>query len=406
MKILVICQDLRNTGTSEGIVSRSFIYRLKEAYPDFNLEVLYLKCDENENQSELLQANRYKEVLINRSLPLYINWINRIAWRITGTSLNDRYFEKQYGKELKKVDASKYNYIFLRSSGLNYELILGALENLPLLQKSIVNFHDPFPVYWDTGSQTALTNLELQRLKRMQRVVNTAAVCISPSKLLSQDLEFLYGTKKPFLTVPHQFSEKVFDQDDKFEIRPTEKKISISYHGAVQFGRSLDLFLDAYLELLEEFPLWKEDTELVLRIKGPSVEGLIKKSQESFNIKILEIASFYISYREQKEQDDILLILENSSPHSNILPGKAPVLSSLQKTIFALSPKRSELRGLMDKKYVAAFNDKTEIKLKLANLINEALIRKDQKVDIFKDYFDLSEFKKSLDTVREAFDKL
>ncbi len=43
IKFLVIEQDLRVSGTSQGIISRSFLGKLRKAYPDAIIDVVYLK---------------------------------------------------------------------------------------------------------------------------------------------------------------------------------------------------------------------------------------------------------------------------------------------------------------------------------------------------------------------------
>ena len=43
MKFLVIEQDLRVSGTSQGIISRSFLAKLRLAYPQSIIDVVYLK---------------------------------------------------------------------------------------------------------------------------------------------------------------------------------------------------------------------------------------------------------------------------------------------------------------------------------------------------------------------------
>ncbi|MCF4102121.1 hypothetical protein L1I30_10620 [Gillisia sp. M10.2A] len=375
MRILIVAQDLRISGTSEGIVSRSFVTKIREAYPLATIEVQYLKNHNKNIEANLLPINSYNEIFIKQKINRWIIFLNRIYWRLTGISLKELYIEKQYGKELEKIQVSNFDLIFLRSSGTGYELLLGALCTPELLRKSVINFHDPFPVYWDTGSNLEMTNLELQRLKRMKKVVDLAYKCITPSRLLSHDMEFLYGTNKVFHTVPHQFDITSFSQPNMQRIRKKRKNICISYHGAVQFKRNIDILIDAFIDLSKEEIFINNNVELVLRIRGNHTARLIEKYHLSSNVFILDTLPFIESYYEQKEEADILVLLENCSPHSNILPGKTPVLASLNKPIMAISPKRSELRRILLDDNIANCNNPAEVKLKLLRMIKNLRYR-------------------------------
>lgn len=69
MKFLVIAQDLRVSGTSEGVVSRSFLAKLRMAYPSAVIDVLYLKIHEGEDELSLLPVDSIKSHLINLKSP-------------------------------------------------------------------------------------------------------------------------------------------------------------------------------------------------------------------------------------------------------------------------------------------------------------------------------------------------
>src|SRR5690606_26695998 len=96
------------------------------------------------------------------------------------------------------------------------------------------------------------------------------------------------GSKKKFSLLPHQFDPSVFNlkQTINFHFRDN-KKVVIMYHGALQAGRDLDIFLDAYNELLKENVKYRTGTEVILRIKGQSKDRL-KRKYESENIQFLE----------------------------------------------------------------------------------------------------------------------
>jgi glycosyltransferase involved in cell wall biosynthesis len=399
MKFLVVVQDLRISGTSEGIVSRSFLAKLRHTHPEANIDVIYLAHFDSDDRLDLLPVNSILKTIIDTKIPFFTKWINKLYWRITHLSLNHKYIREQYRKALKNLNHEDYDHIFIRSSGLEYETIQGAID-LPILKHAIINFHDPYPVFWDTGSNVKLTGLTLFRLKIMWEVVSQAKSCISPSQLLSEDLQHLYGSHVDFKILPHQYSSEVFDFSQVKGIRKKEKKISISYHGVIQFGRNIDILIDAYLELLAIDHYYKKETELVLRLRGMENQRLLEKYADISNVIILDSAPFANSCLEQTKEADILIALENSFAYCNILGGKTPFLASLKKPVLALSPERSELRRIIkDTKYIARSNDVNEIMHKLKILIDESF--KSGPVDVypFGDYFEIDNFKRQLNKI-------
>jgi hypothetical protein len=400
MKFLIVAQDLRVSGTSEGIVSRSFLAKLRIAYPKSVIDVVYLKHHPSEDQLHLLPIDSIETYVLNLQIPFFTKWFNKLYWRLFNISLTRNYIDKIYGSYIGNIEYEKYDHIFIRSSGLDYETILGA-RNLPLLKKAIINFHDPYPIFWNAGSNKKLSGLELFKLKNMFKVISQAKGCMSPSRLLSDDISYLYGSRKKIHVLPHQYSETVFDFSDATAVMPSPKKIMISYHGAIQFGRNVDILLDAYKQLVEGNALYKENTEFVLRLRGFDNTRLVQKYLETPNIIISDNLDFPSSSREQTNEADILIVLENGPLYSNILVGKAPFLASIRKPILTISPERSEMRRILkDDLYIASNTDKEEIKQKLEHLI---VSRMNSKEDVFPfgNYFSDENFKIMIDRVLE-----
>lgn len=398
MRFLIIAQDLRVSGTSEGIVSRSFISKLSAVFSNASIDVVYLKHSKNDDDLNLLPVNDITTIQINRKVPIHIRWVHKFYWRFLHISLVEKYIQSQYKNHLKAINHETYDHVFIRSSGLEYETILAA-KDLPILKKAIINFHDPYPVFWDTGSDIDLTGLELFRLKKMREVIIQAKRCISPSHHLSNDMQYLYKSKRAFKTLPHQYDKVAFDFSNVDIVRKKTKKVCISYHGAIQFARSIDIVLDAYIRILDIKPEYKTLTEIVLRLRGSHTKRLIKKYAQVNNIIILETLDFAHSAEEQAKETDILLILENCTHHSNILVGKAPFLASLEKPILALSPEKSEMRKLIiDNKYIASCNDNDEVEKKLERLIENRL-HSDKPVTPFGAYFEEENFKSMVEEI-------
>ena len=400
MKFLVIEQDLRVSGTSQGIISRSFLSKLRMAYPSSIIDVIYLKNYHSEDQLDLLPVDSIESHILNRKIPFLIQLINKLYWRFFHVSLAENHVYNVYRSYIAKADYQKYDHIFIRSAGLYHENILGS-KDLPILKKAIANFHDPYPVFWYVGSQKELTNLEMYKMKEMQKVVRQAKSCMSSAQCMSNDMEYLYGTTKKFYVLPHQYDAHVFDLTDVGNVFKKNKKTTICYHGAIQFGRNLEILLDAYQELAENSNDYKENTEFVIRVKGTDMDKLRARYSSTANIVILDTVNFSNSCYEQSQLADINIILENGPIYCNILVGKAPFLAAIQKPILSISPERSEMRKIIkDNQYIAACNDKEEIKQKLENLILNRQ-KSEEPVFPFGDYFSDHNFKVLLEKILE-----
>jgi hypothetical protein len=398
MKFLIIEQDLRVWGTSQGIISRSFLAKLRIAYPESIIDVVYLKQDASEDRLDLLPIDSIETHILKPKTPFFTKWFNKIYWRLFHVSLARNHVNKVYRSCIAKADHRHYDHVFIRSAGIHHETILGC-KDLPILKKAIVNFHDPYPLFWYPGSNIPLTNLELFQLKEMFEVVSQSKSCMSSASLMSEDLQTLYGSRKKFYHLPHQYDESVFDFSDVSTVLKKKKKIMISYHGAIQFGRDVTILLEAYKELVVTNELYRENTEFVLRLKGGDIPKLTAKYAAISNIIILNMTSFSNSCNEQMVEADINIILENGPLYCNILVGKAPFLAATRKPILSISPERSEMRRLItDSQYIASCNDKEEIKQKLENLIVKRMTS-DEVVYPFGDYFSDENFKTMLDTV-------
>lgn len=398
MKFLIIEQDLRVWGTSQGIISRSFLAKLRTAYPQSIIDVVYLKHTTSDDRLDLLPVDSIKEYILDLKIPFFTKWLNKIYWRLFHLSLKTRHINKLYGAYIAKIDYQQYDHIFIRSAGTDHEIILGA-RNLPILKRAIVNFHDPYPIFWYPGSNSTLSNLELFKIKDMFEVVSQARTCMSSASLMSEDLQTLYGCRKKFYHLPHQFDIKVFDLSDVSQLVKKNKKIMISYHGAIMFGRDIEIVLDAYKELLENSIVFRENTEFVIRVKGADIEKLKLKYSKTANIIVFYTLNFSNSCNEQMNEADINIILENGPLYSNILVGKAPFLAAIQKPILSISPERSEMRRIItDSQYIASFSNKEEIKQKLENLIVNRL-NSTEAVSPFGNYFSDANFKIRLDEI-------
>lgn len=401
MKLLVITQDLRVSGTSAGIGKRSFLIKLKKMFPDSVMDIIYVShfAASNNDELETLPVDSVIRKTVNNKIPFHIKWINRFTTRAFDFLYAEHYIHQKYAKHIKQIDYQLYDNIFIWSSGLSHETIL-ASHGLPLLKKAVVIFHDPYPFNWYKTTSSNIHKNEFLRLKKMIAVVQQAKTCCATAYFMAKDLQFLYASNKNFQFLPHCFDAGAFNLKKIDLLRKKEAKFQISYHGALMFGRNPFSILEAYTQLTEEDQIISDQTEFVLRIKGERLKELKQKFGNVKNIKILETLDFSNSFNEQVYESDLNIILENGPHYCNILSGKVPFLASIGKPIFITSPKRSELRRILkdNPDIIADMNDVDDIKLKLGRLINLE-INNMEPVYPFGDYFSDDNFNRSMDVI-------
>lgn len=395
MKFLVITQDLRVTGTSQGIIERSFLSKLRSVYPEAIIDVLYICTHSYDDNLDILPVNSVNKKVVNTKIPLPIKWMNRISRRLFNLLLAENYVHQQYANEIKKVNYTLYDHIMVRSAGLGHETVL-AMHHLPILKHSIVNFHDPYPYAWYKGKADRITSNEFKRLQKVIEIVSDAKGCCTSAYYMSRDLQYLYVSEKYFYTLPHQFSFFGFDLSNTSHVRKKAKKIQISYHGALMFGRNIFILLEAFKQLMNEHYWIKNDVEFVLRVKGEGIKKLKEENKDIENIVILDTLDFSNSSNEQIHESDINVILENGPYYSNILGGKVPFLFSLDKKVLIASPERSELRKhLKDYPYLYDMNDLEDAKNKLLLVLTSENLHN----TIAKELFSDKHFKNSIEMI-------
>ena len=395
MRILIITQDLRISGTSQGIIERSFLSKLRKVYSEATIDVLYLCAHNQDDNLDVLPVNSIIKKVVTTKVPFHVKWMNRISRRLFNALLAENYIHQQYANEIKKVDYSLYDHIMVRSAGLDHETVL-AMHNLPVLKHSIINFHDPYPYAWYKGKSDRISTNEFKRLNKVIEIVNDAKTCCSSAYYMSKDLQYLYASDKYFYTLPHQFSFAVFDLSDTSKVRKKAKKVQISYHGALMFGRNIFVLVEAFKQLMQEHEWIKNDVELVLRVKGDGVQKLKEQNQNNENVLVLDTLNFSNSSNEQIHESDINIILENGPYYSNILGGKVPYLFALDKKVFISSPERSELRRYLGNyPYLYDMNNLEEAKAKLFEVLTSESLNNSQARELFSD----ESFKNAMDMI-------
>ena len=395
MNFLIITQDLRVSGTSQGIIERSFLSKLRKIYPEAIIDVLYLCSHHNDENLEILPVNSIVKKIINRQIPFHVKWINRFSKRFFNIMYAENYIHNQFANEIKKVDYTLYDHIMVRSAGLEHETLL-AMHNLPILKHTVVNFHDPYPYSWYKGLSSKINNSELNRLQKIIQIVSDAKACCASAYYMAKDLQYLYASDKYFYTLPHQFTFEGFDLSDKSNVRNKNKKIQISYHGALMFGRNVFTLVEAFKQLEDEHEWIKNDVEFVLRVKGDGVTKLKEMVKDSDTILVLDTLNFSNSSNEQIHESDINIILENGPYYCNILGGKVPFLFALDKKVFISSPERSELRRyLPNYPYLCDMNNLEDTKSKLYKVLTSEELHNSAAKELFSD----ENFKKQIEAI-------
>ncbi|SFT40256.1 hypothetical protein SAMN04489724_0602 [Algoriphagus locisalis] len=392
MRLLVVAEDLRVSGTSEGQVSRSFVYRLA-LHPDVEkVDLLYLKKESSDHEIDMLPLNQVWEHDILFSKNKISKFVEKLGHKIFGKSLEDKVKLSKMEKILSNVRFENYDFIAVRSSGQSF-LSLRAFKKFDYLKDKIVLFfHDPYPVFWDPGYSGPFSKRSENEFKDMKSLIDLGFKCVTPSNLLSKDLRFLYKSNRNFFTLPHQFAPEVFSVFNGPKLKKESGKITFMYHGAIQLGRKIDYFLDACKDLMVESPDFKDQVKLILRIKGNDVERIKTKYKDMEILQILPQVPSQVAFWEAKEIADINLILEPSGNYSNILVGKAPLLDYVNRGVLVLGPEESELRNLLvDQSSFALAGSLIDIKRAVLSSIQK--IRDNNTMyPVFGEYFSVENF--------------
>ena len=396
MKILILAQDLRISGTSEGLVSRSFIAGISKYCPNSDIDLVYLKSHSSDDSLHLLPVNLLKESRIDLKPDLLTKWINRFTLRLFNFSFYDWKNLSRFHKHIKPLDLSKYDVVFARSCGLNFELIR-SLKFLNSLENIIVNLHDPYPLSCHPNNKTKVKKYDEFLIREMRTILSSSRNVICPSKKLAIDLNHIYGIDK-IRILPHHYDSTIINVSSHNSNLTKQYEVSIYYHGSLDYGRNIDGLLMSFLKLLKEKPLYTEKTEFVLRLKSNQIFELRERFQ-SPNIKILEGVDLSTSIYEQTKLSDLNVILDNGPDYSNILVGKAPFLSYLAKPVFIIAPMNSELFDIVqNKNMIANANDLIDIENKLDSILENLMIK--SKFDnAFGDYFSQNEFNNRMDYI-------
>jgi hypothetical protein len=90
-------------------------------------------------------------------------------------------------------------------------------------RKAIINFHDPYPLFFDTSGKRSYRKKDLiDDLKHMFTVVQNAAV--QRPRICYPSLQLIYGNQKKFYTLPHQYDQDVLNLSSSSFVRKNKNR--------------------------------------------------------------------------------------------------------------------------------------------------------------------------------------
>lgn len=222
----------------------------------------------------------------------------------------------------------------------------------------IADFRDPWTTIHYHKSLRLNEASERKHKELEATVLNTADTIVVTSP--TTKIEFEAITKTPIEVITNGFDVSV-----EMEVL-LDNKFSISHIGSLLSERNPEILWKTLNKISEENPSFKEN--LQLKFAG-AVSEEVKKSLQ--NNGLLEISKFigYVSHSEAlklQRQSQVLLLVEIDSPETRaIIPGKLFEYLAAQRPIFALGPKGSDIREIIeDTKAGIFFNYENEDMLK------------------------------------------
>ena len=395
MKTLIVCEALDLKGSSEGIVSNSFIRKYLKLFPDKKVDIIWIDTRNKGVNPKVEDYDfKFKYIHIGFKVHRIVTKLNAGVNRVFNKNTINNFKIKKIKKVISEIDFDSYNNIYFRSAGIEY-FLFQALEDNKYLNKISLNFHDPYPASLYPGTNTKFSKQDFNSIMIFRKIVKNAKFVFSPSHYLSSDLGFLYS--RVFEVIPHQFDESIFNSMPVDQINELDCNFYyITYHGAIQHNRNLDLVLEAFCEICSKNEMVSRKVKFVIRSNGGEVKFLKEKYITNKNILFLNTVDARESYLEQKKYSSLSVILETNGEYSNILGGKVPMLASIDTRILCISSSISEMRNVLkDSPDDIVFYDLADIRIKLEKKLFE-IINNEKLKPSLKKYFSNDVFKEKI----------
>lgn len=374
MKILVVTESLRINETSSGVVSSTFL----SALLNNNNEVI---CLYNKNfDYDITWLNGIRLIELERvkyKKKFFIDSIPKLRGLVTyvdrGIHSKTRHEINRWKSSIKKIlSKEKFDLIITLGSGSEfypYYSMLNIKKNIPWL----ANFHDPYPIsVYPVPYKEKRNILFLWQEYFAKKIIKKADFLSFPSlylKGLMQEKYHFEDNKSIILphvgiTLDNLPSSKIDN-----EVNLSENKFNLLHAGTLLGPRKVESLFNAFQYFLSSSKE-KEDSS-ILNILGKvarehkDIKDIITKFPDNFNVITKRVS--YKKSLELTKQASVSLIIEADAEFSPFMPGKLADLIYLEKSILALTPKKSETLRVLgdDHLYQARVNDENDILIKL-----------------------------------------
>ncbi len=265
--------------------------------------------------------------------------------------------------------------------------------------KWVADFRDPW-TDWDVLPQLNLNKKSWKTHKKLEhQVMHNADVVLTVTKNLAKRLEKTGGIAKVEI-ITNGFDAEDFDLSENAK----PNKFKIAHVGLLNGGRNPELLWEVLNELCSEQEEFKNQLEVVL---AGTIEQSVRDSIESFEVLNSKVSvPDYLAHNEVLDlyqQSAVLLLLVNNTSNSSwILPGKLFEYFSAQKPILALGQLESEANDVLQEcgyESFLTYDDKDQIKKRVSSLfknyknehssINSDLINKYERKKLTNDLSNL-----------------
>lgn len=365
MKLLILAESLRINETSSGIVSSTFIQALSNAghditcfYPKtFEYPVSWLEGVRLLEFNYLPQKKRFIDRIPKiRALPTYIQ----------GYSLDFKDKILQWRQLISAhLNEVQYDAIVVLGSGSEF-IPHFAMQAIRTSIPCVYNFHDPFPwhVYPEPYKKpVSIPSLILQQ--RVQRIIDRASLVSFPSEYLKQHMCRIFkNLVQKSLVLPHvgiRLENLPVSAEDSL-LGLDKGKFNVLHAGSLLGPRNPRALIHAFIRFLQDDEAHQATSTLTIVGKIARENKDIMRLAEA-NIRIIDDRVSYHRSLELMQEASVLLIIEAKADFSPFLPGKFSDYIVAQKSILALTPRRSEVIRLLgdDYPYWAILDDEDGI---------------------------------------------
>ena len=202
------------------------------------------------------------------------------------------------------------------------------------------DFRDPWTDISYHKNLNLTQNTQQKHLKLERQVLNTSDQIIVTSSQTKQLLSKI--SQQPISVITNGFD------DENVPSITLDSKFSLTHIGSLFDQRNPTLLWNVLSELIEEFPEFKANFQLVL---VGNVSADIKASMDSAKLtsflKIVGSVTHNEAIMYQRKTQVLLLIEANTTEASYIIPGKLFEYINANRPILALGPKQSDIPSIL-----------------------------------------------------------